>query len=144
MLSSSCRFYAVFMPFSYALCQTRVRVLSCWMDWRRCMGGSHHTKGWDTHLHKIGVIIVSAGALDAYLIAPCPGGRAMCLYLNRTLEKWNICPIKHQLEPDRCEAKGICVMLTRKDISTDRNFGLHSLSLRVLPQHRVDSVYTDT
>ena len=62
-----------------------------WIGGDAWEGGSHHTKQWDTHLHKICIIIVSVGALDAYLIALCPGGRAMCLYLNRAREKCNLC-----------------------------------------------------
>ena len=48
MMLSSCHFHIVFMPSSYALCQTRVSVLSYWVYGWRCMGGRiapHQTMG---------------------------------------------------------------------------------------------------
>ena len=43
-----------------------------------------------TRLHEIGISL-SLKVLHMYPIAPCPGGGSMGLYLNSTLEKWDLC-----------------------------------------------------
>ena len=46
-----------------------------------------------TNLHEIDVN-TSIDAVHAYLIAPSPGGRSKCFYLNGALKKWDICFLK--------------------------------------------------
>ena len=60
-----------------------------------------------THLHKIDSSVF-IGALNSDPVAPCPGGGAMCLYLDRVGKKTDLCHRKASIIPEsmNCNSRG--------------------------------------